>query len=183
MSIAVPGNTSNGSSPSLKGIRLHQLPCWINYNGPAKVDQFFFIHGRYRPQVNADGPTEIVTPKHSPSAYPVSDTVYTSSFRGRLLQARRCTVPKGYRGYVLTRRSTHRSAPLHSKQSGKQPEGERQVLMAVERFGGFMVWDHDRPPQPTADPMLRAMDWLAVASLIHSPMTPPSQEPEHSDVL
>ncbi|KAJ1655284.1 hypothetical protein IWQ61_004936 [Dispira simplex] len=167
MSIVVPGNITNDSSPSLKGIRLHQLPCWINYNGPAKVDQFFFIHGRYCPQVNGGDTSPILTPKqgHSPSAYPVSDTVYTSGFRGRLLQARRCTVPKGYRGYVLTRRSTHRSAPLHSKQSGKQPTEERQVLMAVERFGGFMVWDHDRPPQPTADPMLRAVDWLAVASL------------------
>ncbi|KAJ1976932.1 hypothetical protein H4R34_003790, partial [Dimargaris verticillata] len=162
MAIVIPG--ANQKAPeglqdagqALQGIRLHQLPCWIDYDGPAKVDQFFLIQGKYKPQQ---------PPLASTAAAPavISPSIYVSNFRGRLLQGRRCPVPSGYKGYILKSKAVDNvSTPAHAPQD---TSAERTVLMATERFGGFMVWDHDHPPHPVGDPLLKAMDWLTVAAL------------------
>ncbi|KAJ1923356.1 hypothetical protein IWQ60_005941 [Tieghemiomyces parasiticus] len=161
-----PADTHSSSSP-LKSVRLHQLPCFIDYNGPAHVDQFFQIQGKYLPSESSaqdEQPAQLVP---EPKAYPVSKSVYVTSFRGRLLQGRRCTVPRGYKGYVLAVKKVDApSVTAGSRQPADHSKSpERSVLLATQKFGGFMVWDHDRPPHPIGDPVLKSMDWLVVASL------------------
>ncbi|KAJ1926222.1 hypothetical protein IWQ60_003972 [Tieghemiomyces parasiticus] len=168
-----PTDTHSSSSP-LKSIRLHQLPCFIDYNGPAHVDQFFQIQGKYLPSESSAQDEQPVQLAPEPKAYPVSKSVYVTSFRGRLLQGRRCTVPKGYKGYVLAVKKVDTPSvnvgPRQPADHSKSPE--RSVLLATQKFGGFMVWDHDRPPHPIGDPVLKSMDWLVVASLNFSILKP-----------
>ncbi|KAJ1971879.1 hypothetical protein H4R35_004999, partial [Dimargaris xerosporica] len=160
MAIVIPGANQKApeglqdASRALQGIRLHQLPCWIDYDGPAKVDQFFLIQGKYKPQ-----------PPPAPTAAPavVPPSIYVSNFRGRLLQGRRCPVPTGYHGYILKSKAVDSIST--TAYVSQDYSAERTVLMATERFGGFMVWDHDHPPHPVGDPLLKAMDWLTVAAL------------------
>ncbi|KAJ1991536.1 hypothetical protein H4R33_001330 [Dimargaris cristalligena] len=177
MSIVIPTKApqlkDDGTAGSpLPSARLHQMPCWINYNGPAEVDQFFQIQGKYVPAYAAESSAEEdQSLTKEPPAYPVSKSIYLSGFRGRLLQGRRSSVPKGFQGYVLTARQVDQ---LYAPHPDVPPQPiERTVLMATRKFGGFMVWDHDHPPHPAGDTTLKAMDWLMVASLIHKPTSVP----------
>ncbi|CAB4022296.1 Ribonuclease H2 subunit C [Paramuricea clavata] len=71
------------SSSSMKSAsevsNVHFLPCKIQHNGEAKVDEYFQCSIKGEP----DGKQQV-------------------SFRGRILQGETMNVPEGYYGYVLT---------------------------------------------------------------------------------
>ncbi|KAK9723388.1 hypothetical protein K7432_001995 [Basidiobolus ranarum] len=110
---------------------IHLLPCKIEYDGAAKVDAFFLTQ-------------------------PESESVSTSSFRGRALKSKTVSLPEGYKGYVF--------------RESKNYEEDNRVWCATGKFDEFQVWNHDAEPTTSNDNFVKALDWLRVSELIHTPI-------------
>ncbi|KAJ1679892.1 hypothetical protein EV182_001115 [Spiromyces aspiralis] len=146
--------------------QLHQLPCSIDYEGPAPVSTYFsprLAAQQSSPSAGGDG-------KH-----------YEVSLRGRGLEGVVVDIPCGYQVVVLekARKRVPRRAP--PSQDALLPEEDQQpggyegssggdsqvadVWSGRPRPSGFMVWGHDHIPSASSDKALRALDWIGVASL------------------
>ncbi|KAK3156099.1 hypothetical protein QOZ80_2AG0102810 [Eleusine coracana subsp. coracana] len=128
------------ASTDLGGV--HFLPCGIRQNGAAPVSDYF------KPRstgVEVDGVK-----------------VEEAFFRGRKLQGATLSLPDGYRGYVLEKKS-----------GGKdKQDSDAEVGNFVSRaeFQNITYWNHDTTPS-AEDPLPRCFHWLTVANAMHKPVS------------
>ncbi|CAK9311635.1 unnamed protein product [Citrullus colocynthis] len=119
--------------------KVHQLPCAIKFDGPCSVSHYF------KPKstgMEIDGLT-----------------VEEAYFRGRKLLGATISLPEGYSGYVLGRKSL---ASEH-----RQDSSPWQVKA---KFENITYWNHDTLPSQD-DMFQRSFHWLTVAQALHKPVT------------
>lgn len=127
------------------------MPCKIDYNGEAKVKQYF---------------NPVVTPKSADST-----DVLTASFRGRPLEGQKLPVPKGYIGVVL--RELPADVPLNNN-------GDCERRLAVtHKFKDFTYWNLDLTPSAN-DKIMQVMKWIDIAKVIHQTPTAANESNSNS---
>ncbi|XP_052144984.1 uncharacterized protein LOC127764187 [Oryza glaberrima] len=122
--------------------RVHLLPCGIKQNGAAAVSDYF------KPK---DTGVEVEGIR-----------VEEAFFRGRKLQGATISLPDGYRGYVLEKRSGGKDM--------KKLEGEVSNFKSRAEFQNITYWNHDTTPS-AEDPLPRCFHLLTVANAMHKPVT------------
>ncbi|GJN19087.1 hypothetical protein PR202_gb06325 [Eleusine coracana subsp. coracana] len=130
------------ASTDLGGV--HLLPCGIRQNGAAPVSDYF------KPRstgVEVDGVK-----------------VEEAFFRGRKLQGATLSLPDGYRGYVLEKKSGGKD-----KQDSDAEVGD---FVSHAEFQNITYWNHDTTPS-AEDPLPRCFHWLTVANAVsmHKPVS------------
>ncbi|XP_053622923.1 ribonuclease H2 subunit C [Plodia interpunctella] len=131
MSIQVENNLKDSENSEKFEQRVHFLPCKIEEDGPANVHKYF------EPYVQENENGEL-----------------TATFRGRLLNGTKMSLPQGYEAIVVT--------------ETKRPLAEN----ADRRFqvaGGFKeltYWNWDKVPSRN-DNLVKALDWMDIAEAIH----------------
>ncbi|KAJ1664906.1 hypothetical protein EV178_003690 [Coemansia sp. RSA 1646] len=146
-------NLSSTGDASITGSeRLHQLPCFVDYDGPAKTSVYFL------PEKQAD-------------------LTYEASFRGRQLCGRKVTLPNSYIGHVLVEST---ALPHHGSQdmafesdvaAATPTNDEQRELRSVGQFEELTVWEHDRVPLQDDDEFICSLQWVALANSIHADCT------------
>ncbi|KAL5731460.1 hypothetical protein ACHQM5_004185 [Ranunculus cassubicifolius] len=134
-------NSNNGESIDLTD-KIHQLPCCIKYNGPCAVSQYF------KPKntgVEVDGLS-----------------VEEASFRGRKLQGTKISLPDGYSGFVLGKKS------LGKRKAANMSEENINEWEMRAKFQNINYWNHDNLPSHS-DSFFRCLQWLPVANALHKP--------------
>jgi ribonuclease H2 subunit C len=121
---------------------VHLLPCGIKQNGAAAVSDYF------KPK---DTGVEVEGIR-----------VEEAFFRGRKLQGATISLPDGYRGYVLEKRSGGKDM--------KKLEGEVSNFKSRAEFQNITYWNHDTTPS-AEDPLPRCFHLLTVANAMHKPVT------------
>ncbi|KGN66902.1 uncharacterized protein C12B10.15c [Cucumis sativus] len=130
-----------GTDPKALDIsgKVHQLPCTIKFDGPCPVSHYF------KPKstgIEVDG-------LNLEEAY----------FRGRKLQGATISLPEGYSGYVLGKKS---------KASEQCDDSSPWQVKA--KFDNITYWNHDTLPSQD-DTFQRTFHWLTVAQALHKPVT------------
>ncbi|KAJ1892024.1 hypothetical protein LPJ81_005630 [Coemansia sp. IMI 209127] len=131
--------------------KLHQLPCFVDYDGPSKTSVYFL------PEKQAD-------------------LTYEASFRGRQLCGCKITLPDSYVGHVLVEStaSDHdglQDMAFESDDVASPTNDEQRELRSVGRFEDLTVWEHDRVPLQDDDEFICSLQWIDVASSIHADCT------------
>ncbi|KAJ2538493.1 hypothetical protein EV175_006468 [Coemansia sp. RSA 1933] len=128
----------------------HQLPCFVDYDGPAKASVYFL------PEKQAD-------------------LTYEASFRGRQLCGRKITLPNSYVGHVLVEATTSShdlpDMAFESDDIASLTNDEQRELRSVGVFDELTVWEHDRLPLQDDDEFLCSLQWIDVANCIHAGCT------------
>lgn len=121
---------------------LHLLPCKIDFDGDAKVSNYFV--------------SSIRQEKKSDSESDLADK--TASFRGRPLAGRAVTVPEGYTGLIL--------------KEEKRPfmEEDDRTLTISQKFDEYTYWNLDLATSGN-DKVIRAMQWIDLANVLHAPVS------------
>ncbi|XP_039070465.1 ribonuclease H2 subunit C-like isoform X1 [Hibiscus syriacus] len=123
--------------------QIHHLPCYIKFNGPCSVSQYF------KPKLKGKDIDGL--------------TVKEAHFRGRKLQGTTISLPNGYSGFVLTKKTSgKRKACDVSEENSNNWE-----MKAM--FDELTYWNHDSLPSKD-DPFLRSFHWFAVAEALHKPV-------------
>lgn len=85
--------------------------------------------------------------------------IFVSSFRGRLLEGKRISIPPGYKGIVFSEAESR-------DEDGDFQRKERDLHYAGE-FSEFTYWNYDKTPSQD-DPIIGVLDWLDIAESLHS---------------
>ncbi|KAL8229396.1 hypothetical protein R6Q57_014296 [Mikania cordata] len=128
--------------------QIHQLPCCIKYNGPSPVSQYF------KPKstgIEVDGLN-----------------VKEAHFRGRKLQGTTVSLPDGYSGFVIGRKTC-------VKRKASDTNGGMTAWQANAKFQNITIWNHDNLPSKE-DAFLRAFHWFDVAKALHKSVTSDDME-------
>ncbi|XP_030749099.1 ribonuclease H2 subunit C [Sitophilus oryzae] len=84
--------------------------------------------------------------------------ILKGSFRGYPLKGKKIDIPEGYVGLVV-----HESIrPTNEKDDRK--------FYVINKFNEFTYWNWDKIPSKN-DNFLKAMDWIDIAEVLHSPIT------------
>ncbi|XP_031269886.1 ribonuclease H2 subunit C [Pistacia vera] len=138
-----PNNGDESSAVNLSG-QVHQLPCCIKYDGPCPVSHYF------RPKstgIEVDGLK-----------------VEEAHFRGRKLQGVTISLPDGYSGFVLGKKST-------GKRKVSDTSEENSTCWETNaRFDKLTYWNHDTCPTKD-DVFLRSFHWFTISEALHKPVT------------
>ncbi|KAL3522999.1 hypothetical protein ACH5RR_015833 [Cinchona calisaya] len=134
--------SGNGESvPDLTG-KVHQLPCCIKYDGPTTVSHYF---------------------KPKPTGLEIDGLgMEEAYFRGRKLQGTTVSLPQGYSGFVLGKKSLGKRPNI--------PEENPNFWEMKAKFQNFAIWNHDTFPSQD-DSFLRAFHWFSIAKSLHQPVT------------
>ncbi|KAJ2740936.1 hypothetical protein H4S06_005992 [Coemansia sp. BCRC 34490] len=137
-----------GDDSTTRPEKLHQLPCSVDYDGPAKTSTYFL-------------------PEKQP------DLTYSASFRGRQLCGRKVTLPDSYIGHVVVESTAcNHGLPDVAFESDLPPSSPtanaQRELRSVAQFEDLTVWDHDQMPLLEDDEFLCALQWIEVAGCIHA---------------
>jgi hypothetical protein len=190
-----PAAHLQSSTKTLDQTSLHLLPCGIQHDGKANIHGFFFlVDGQYKatqPLPPADSTTIATTasttgiPAESRSVPP------EVSLRGRTLKGAVMTVPEGYIGTIYTpselpggggaqsNGSSHAKASQEDMDMDEDQEyeamlrgmqEERTVMRTKAQFKEWMFWGHDEVPTARTDKVVRAMQWIDIASVLHEPI-------------
>ncbi|KAG0263653.1 hypothetical protein BGZ95_003751 [Linnemannia exigua] len=116
------------------------------------------------------------------------------SFRGRTLKGAVMTVPEGYIGTIYTSselagRGGVQGSNGNNHSNAKQEEDvdmddddqeyeamlrgmqeERRVMKTKAQFKEWMFWGHDDMPTARTDKVVRAMQWIDIANVLHEPI-------------
>ncbi|KAF9912044.1 hypothetical protein EC991_000990 [Linnemannia zychae] len=114
------------------------------------------------------------------------------SFRGRTLRGAVMTIPEGYIGTIyapseLPGGGVQRNSNGHSYAKASQEDmdmdedqeyeamlrgmqEERKVMRTEAQFKEWMFWGHDDQPTAKTDKVVRAMQWIDIASVLHEPI-------------
>ncbi|GJJ71895.1 ribonuclease H2 subunit C [Entomortierella parvispora] len=114
-----------------------------------------------------------------------------TSFRGRTLKATVLQVPQGYIGslyqpYDAAPSSSTTSSGNSAMDLDQDPDQddeereyeamlrgmqeERKTLRTTHQFNEFSIWGHDDAPTPKNDKVLKAMQWIDIANVLHQPV-------------
>ncbi|KAF9980725.1 hypothetical protein BGZ75_008040 [Mortierella antarctica] len=120
------------------------------------------------------------TTESKPSSVP------ETSFRGRTLKGTVVSVPEGYIGSIYKSVNTPSSQHSNSSKSKgnamdldedeeyeamlRGMQEERKTMRAQAQFTEFMIWGHDEQPSLTTDKVVRAMQWIDIAKVLHEPL-------------
>ncbi|PWA89125.1 Ribonuclease H2, subunit C [Artemisia annua] len=128
---------------------IHQVPCVIKLNGPAPVSDYF------KPKltgVEVDGLN-----------------VKEAYFRGRKLQGATVSLPHGYSGFVIGKKTS-------AKRKASDTDAETtDSWQANAKFQNITFWNHDNLPSKE-DAFLRAFHWFDLAKALHKPVTAEDME-------
>ncbi|XP_023519278.1 uncharacterized protein C12B10.15c [Cucurbita pepo subsp. pepo] len=133
---------SDSGDVDLSG-KVHQLPCAVKFDGPCSVSQYF------KPKstgIEVDGLS-----------------VENAYFRGRKLQGATISLPEGYSGYVIGRKS-------HGKRKASEESQDSSSWQVKAKFENITYWNHDTLPTQD-DTFPRSFHWLTVAQALHKPAT------------
>ncbi|KAF9188148.1 hypothetical protein BGZ51_000713 [Haplosporangium sp. Z 767] len=224
------------STKHLDRTSLHLLPCGIQHNGKANINQFFFlVDGQYvsktsepaAAQVSASSElctviaetlevtttsttTETVASDENGTAtstilmsatkattetvvrtdtLPATSTpVPEVSFRGRTLKGTAISVPEGYIGSIY---GSYDATAKHNSNNNSNSNGmdmdmddedqeyeamlkgmqeERKTMRTKAQFKEFMVWGHDEQPSVKTNKVVKAMQWIDIAKVLHEPL-------------
>ncbi|CAO3565028.1 unnamed protein product [Mortierella alpina] len=114
-------------------------------------------------------------------------SVPETSFRGRTLKGTVVSVPEGYVGSIYRSVNSPASQPSSNNSGNKGNamdldedeeyeamlrgmQEERKTMRAQARFKEFMIWGHDEQPSLTTDKVVRAMQWIDIAKVLHEPL-------------
>ncbi|XKL63041.1 hypothetical protein PGB90_005405 [Kerria lacca] len=97
------------------------------------------------------------------------DGVKIVSFRGRPLYGSEIYIPQNYFGYVI------------QKPEQKSSVGT-QIFKINQSFKKFTYWNLDRIPSNN-DSLRSAFDWLDVAEVVHSKITPEELNTDNSNII
>ncbi|KAF9081313.1 hypothetical protein BGX23_001027 [Mortierella sp. AD031] len=118
-----------------------------------------------------------------------------ASFRGRSLKGTVMTVPEGYIGTIYKstdnypgqdginsnnnttngKKNTKASQDMDMDEDEeyeamlKGMQEERKVMRAEAQFREWMFWGHDDQPTARTDKVVRAMQWIDIANVLHQP--------------
>ncbi|KAF9575950.1 hypothetical protein EC968_000912 [Mortierella alpina] len=110
-----------------------------------------------------------------------------TSFRGRTLKGTVVSVPEGYVGSIyrpvnppVSQQSSNSSNSKSSAMDMDEDDEyeamlrgmqeERKTMKAQAQFKEFMIWGHDEQPSLTTDKVIRAMQWIDIAKVLHEPL-------------
>ncbi|KIV99223.1 uncharacterized protein PV09_09087 [Verruconis gallopava] len=137
---------------NVTGVKVHLLPCKINYSGPTEVERRY-----WEPKQTENGG-------------------YKAYFRGRELSGNSLKVPQHYQGSVL--RITNdlmprsKSSPVEGDVEDEDADEETEETKIAEELGVFdevMVWNHDMPWSAAEDPYAKGIEeWISFASAMHT---------------
>ncbi|BFZ12251.1 hypothetical protein BsWGS_15290 [Bradybaena similaris] len=131
----------------------HFVPCEIDFNGEAKVAEFF---------------SKTIAPTNNAADGGGDDL--TAFFRGRPLNGTEVTLPNGYTGVVL--KEPHK----------RSTEDEDRTLTATHKFESFTYWNLDKLTTPD-DLIQKALQWVDISCALHQPVSlEVSQENSQSSV-
>ncbi|KAJ8752354.1 hypothetical protein K2173_003990 [Erythroxylum novogranatense] len=125
--------------------RVHLLPCFVKYDGPCAVSDYF------KPKVTG---VEVDGLK-----------VEEAYFRGRKLEGATFPLPQGYCGLVLGKK-----IPQKRKTSDMTESWNSDCWELDAKFQSITYWNHDSLPSQH-DTFLRSLHWLSVAEALHKPVT------------
>ncbi|KAI7748145.1 hypothetical protein M8C21_012908 [Ambrosia artemisiifolia] len=129
--------------------QIHQLPCCIKYNGPSPVSHYF---------------------KPKPTGVEVDGLeVKEAHFRGRKLQGTTVSLPHGYSGFVIGKKT------IAKRKASDTNGGMTDSWQANAKFQNITLWNHDNLPSKE-DAFLRAFHWFDVAKALHKPVTADDME-------
>lgn len=132
-----------GEEVNLSG-EVHQLPCCIKFTGPSSVSQYFKPRSA---DVEVDGLR-----------------VEEAYFRGRKLQGTTISLPNGYSGFVLGKKSLGKR-----KASSDVSGGSTDCWEMKANFDKLAYWNPENLPSKD-DAFLRCFHWFAVAEALHKPV-------------
>ncbi|KAF9926691.1 hypothetical protein FBU30_003767 [Linnemannia zychae] len=109
------------------------------------------------------------------------------SFRGRTLKGTIMSVPEGYIGTVykpseLSPDTNHRNSRANTSVDMdldedqeyeamlKGMQEERKTMRTEAHFKEWTSWGHDDEPTTRTDKVIRAMQWIDIASVLHDPL-------------
>ncbi|XP_050371081.1 uncharacterized protein LOC126789064 [Argentina anserina] len=124
--------------------KVHLLPCCIKFNGPCDVSNYF------KPKPTGMESEGLKTQE----AY----------FRGRKLQGACVSIPDGYSGFVLGKKS------LDKRNASHRSDGNSNCWEINAKYKSITYWNHDSVPSQD-DALLRSFHWLSVAKTMHEPVT------------
>ncbi|CAG8493609.1 11325_t:CDS:2 [Scutellospora calospora] len=130
-------------------IQVHQLPCNINHNGKANIENYFLVNA-LDDKTNQDIYTLMDEPTNP------KETLYETFFRGRRLIGKDVILDDEYEGCIF-KESLHKS------------NEEMRNWETSLKFNSFMVWEHNTIPQPSNNRLLSSLDWLEVSNAVHEP--------------
>ncbi|CAG8573931.1 20490_t:CDS:2 [Cetraspora pellucida] len=150
--------SSRETNPNHSEIQLHQLPCNINHNGKANIENYFLVNALDKK--NQDMYTLIDMDR--PSSRP-TETLYESFFRGRRLIGRHVMLDDEYEGCIFKESYTpNKSGPLAINMEIE----ERRTWETSHKFHSFIVWEHNTVSLPSNNRLLSSLDWLEVANAV-----------------
>lgn len=127
---------------SKEKVDMHWLPCAIDHTGEVPVNDYFL-------------------PRASGSGKLSGSEAKEAAFRGRRLRGATMMLPEHYSGFVLKREES-----LHEKSSSQS----KPSWSTAGTFDKFSYWNHDTPAS-SMDTAPRVVEWLALADLVHAPVT------------
>ncbi|KAL5775468.1 hypothetical protein ACOSP7_013025 [Xanthoceras sorbifolium] len=135
-SINLSEDKKNGKSLVDLSGEVHHLPCCIKFDGACSVSDYF---------------------RHKPTEMEVDGLrVEEAYFRGRKLRGTTVTLPDGYSGFVLGKKS------LGKRKVSEMSEVSSNCWEVNAKFDKLTYWNHDTLPSKD-DAFLRAFHWFAVA--------------------
>ncbi|KAF9977143.1 hypothetical protein BGZ73_006910 [Actinomortierella ambigua] len=113
-------------------------------------------------------------------------SVLETSFRGRALKGTVIQVPPSYVGSIYTCAPPPPPAPV-KQTKGKNKDmmdmdqddyevmlqgfsEERKTWTTTAQFDSFMLWGHDHAPTIQTDKVMKAMEWINIAEILHEPL-------------
>ncbi|KAG0237022.1 ribonuclease H2, subunit C [Mortierella sp. GBAus27b] len=116
-----------------------------------------------------------------------TSTVPEVSLRGRTLKGTVVSIPEGYIGTVY---KSFDHAPQNGAGDARDEDAastldedeeyeamlkgmqeERKVMTTQAQFKEFTMWGHDDQPTLKSEKVLRAMQWIDIASVLHKPLS------------
>eukprot|EP00505_MAST-04D_sp_SCG-Rhode-Island_P000220 Stramenopile-MAST_4_protein_220 len=132
---------------------VHRLPCRIDYDGPARVEEYF--HPQY---IDSDDETGVEEGQEGASGRKKGqEGLMEASFHGRRLVGRRLALPQGVTGVTLAQVSSRANASCAN------------FAVTDNVFDHLVHWNHDIPPT-NEDHLPKAFQWFDVANALHSPL-------------
>ncbi|CAG8571794.1 ribonuclease H2 non-catalytic subunit-domain-containing protein [Gigaspora rosea] len=158
------GQETNLSHPE---IQIHQLPCSINYNGKAKIENYFVVNAL---DVKTNQNMYASMDMNQPNLGSI-EPLYETFFRGRRLIGKRVMLDDKHEGCIF------KESSYTSNKPNPLANGEIEETRSWEtshKFHSFMVWEHDTVPLPSNNRLLNSLDWLEIANVVHEPTSPDS---------
>ncbi|KAF9540621.1 Ribonuclease H2 subunit C [Mortierella hygrophila] len=174
---------------------LHLLPCGIQHDGKANIPGFFFlVDGTYPSTLDHTSATTTTITTITTAAGVLESTTSIIapevSFRGRTLKGTVMKVPAGYMGTIYnvaeqkghTQDNTSNGAKPNQDMMDLEDEDqeyeamlkgmqeERKAMKTEAQFQEWTSWGHDDQPTARTDKVVRAMQWIDIANVLHEPL-------------